>query len=286
MPRKPEKAERLSDIYIMDFCQLRLKFSVDFVHLIVHLSSPSQAKALSRKTNGLSIDTLSQDGTVFRVKVQDVNNTKQLWDVFESVRKGPNCKVLVEKFEISQDLFLPKGHSPNKAILANALTTIIQHVTAVEPDNARWTHSRKSKPYGGTVEEVSARFLEGWSLAIGNKDAGPIYQAAYVKTTDNGGESLPENQHRARFEVRFFFDNPIGLNEFERFNIAGAVEQHFKLWKTEPTRQQRGRASLKAKRTEKRLSPEFDDKQRKYLKRHTSQMLPADVPAVFNQDFW
>lgn len=266
----------------MDLTNFKVVFSVDFVHLNIHLSSPTQAKWISRIT-GLSVDPLNKENTQFRVKVQDVENYEQLENVFNSIQKSPECRAFVEKYEVSMDLRFKPNQRYNRHLLAQALTHLIRHIDPVEPNNARWTYPVRK--FGGTISDVTSNFSEGHHLAIGNRTLGPVYQAAYLKTSNNSGkEQLPEHLHSARFEVRYVFPREMPLEQFKFFDISSTVKEHFKLWGIAPTSRQQEKASLHTTRLATRLDPHFDDHSQKSLKRLADKFMPKDVPRSHYSD--
>lgn len=141
---------------------------------------------------------ITQDGTSFTIRLHDVRNAKDLkkiTDLLQSQYGASREAMTIEAIELSLDLYCGDGSA----------MVIKLHKAMQYPVDSRLLRTYKTKwtqrdiP---TAPHILYDLVEnGYNLAMGDHRSDELCVRIYFKRTDNGGQPLPVEQHRARIEV-------------------------------------------------------------------------------------
>lgn len=194
---------------------LDLRFTVD-PNLCIFYKDPkarSYIKAFITRNTGTrhyiakDESQITQDGMSFTIRLHDVQNKKDLKKITDLLQKQYGAKIelmMVEAIELSFDLY--GGDS--------SAVVIKLHKAMQYPQTARLFRVYKTK---GTQRDIPESMQElydllhgGYNIGVGDHRYDEFCVRLYFKRTDKGGQSLPQQQHRARIEItlkKSIFDN-------------------------------------------------------------------------------
>lgn len=158
--------------------------------------------------------------TYFQARFQDPESFAQVALALRE-RAGVTMEsgVFVRGIEVAVDFY---ARDNDRAKLAQITAHLAQMLKKpVDVDNRRFVKGKNERtPQGKVLKKATVdgaqgftldcmiqRFMDGWELVIGNHgnehhQASDAAQRLYVKDVDNNEQPLPQDQHRARCEIR------------------------------------------------------------------------------------
>lgn len=167
-----------------------------------------------------------QDGASFTIRLHDIENQKALRKITDLLREQYGCKVeemTVEAIELALDFY----NAPSSAFL------VALHKSLKYPKASSRMRIYKTKGTARGIPESVHELVEliedGFNIASGDHRFDELCTRAYLKRTDMNGKSLPEDQHRLRFEMTFkktFFERK--NLDCSLFNLPSLITHGFK----------------------------------------------------------
>lgn len=199
----------------MDYSRFRFVTVVDWVELEVRTIRPTQGMHLKNAgggafshAHGINPETgekydepvKNTTSTRFAIRIQAPERFASVTGALRviSERLDPAFAVAVRGMEVALDAYAKDGTSAEE--LAELAAHFLKGINRVSPDHPRaYRRTGETRAIASRRELVQA-LLEGFQIGIGSGD-GVRFQHGYVKTADSG-QALPDEQHRARIEIR------------------------------------------------------------------------------------
>lgn len=209
-----------------------------------------------------------QDGASFTIRLHDIENQKALRKITDLLREQYGCKVeemTVEAIELALDFY----NAPSSAFLV-ALHKFLKYPKA---SSRMRIYKTKGTARGipESVHELVELIEDGFNIASGDHRFDELCTRAYLKRTDMNGKSLPEDQHRLRFEMTF------KKTFFERKNLDCSL---FSL----PSLITHGFKQMQFTRLNKRASEDEKEQYRKCVKAFGQEWLLAPSCSCHKRD--
>jgi hypothetical protein len=199
----------------MDYSAFRFVAVVDFMQFEIQTAKPTNFWTI-KKRFGLDFVEPQNAGeggaaTVFRFKLQDPHCWHEVVLQLQAIAQefALVAPPIVTAIEVSFDAY---SNGAIREELVELTARLYKFQANVVSDNRRFEGSGKGVRDGegtlGGFDRVRRLLGSGRVIAIGHQrddkwgrwKADPESQRIYFKTTDRGGETLPDNQHRARIE--------------------------------------------------------------------------------------
>lgn len=209
-----------------------------------------------------------QDGASFTIRLHDIENQKALRKITDLLREQYGCKVeemTVEAIELALDFY----NAPSSAFL------VALHKSLKYPKASSRMRIYKTKGTARGIPESVHELVEliedGFNIASGDHRFDELCTRAYLKRTDMNGKSLPEDQHRLRFEMTFkktFFERK--NLDCSLFNLPSLITHGFK--------------QMQFTRLNKRASEDEKEQYRKCVKAFGQEWLLAPSCSCHKRD--
>lgn len=190
----------------MDYSGFRFRAVVDWIEFEIYTATPTNFHTL-RRAGAFSYIKAQNAGpggsaTIYRFKLHDPESWNDVLRMVSNLNaKFPFSQApTITVIEIAFDAYSKGKASPNA--LAELAANYYRHMIQPVSSNRRLYRDHKGsgkaipRQFPSLVRHVS----EGWQIGIGDKKA-EKYQHIYFKTVDQGGQVLPDIQHRARIEI-------------------------------------------------------------------------------------
>ncbi|UCV28414.1 hypothetical protein [Ferribacterium limneticum] len=197
----------------MDYSRFRFLAVVDWVELEVHTLKATQGKHLKAAgtfshAHGINPQTgekydervKNTTTTRFAIRIQAPERFAAITAALATIRDrlDPSYAIAVLGIEVALDAYAEEGTSPDE--LAEMTAHFLKGINLVSPDHPR-VYRRKGETRAiGSQRELIYALADGFQIGIGNGN-GDRFQHGYLKSKDNK-QDLPENEHRARIEIR------------------------------------------------------------------------------------
>ena len=219
----------------MDYSQFRIVAVVDWVELEVRTLKATQGMhlhtagvGLFSHAHGINPQTgekypENRKNTVttrFAIRIQAPARFASVTAALDAIqeRLDPSYAITVRGIEIALDAYAKDGTASEE--LAEMTSHFLKGINRVLPGHPRIYRRKNETRAIGSHRELIQALMDGFQIGIGNGN-GERYQHGYLKTTDNGQE-FPEDEHRARIEIRLQGDAcPVRtLEDLSTFDFA------------------------------------------------------------------
>ncbi|UCV22855.1 hypothetical protein [Ferribacterium limneticum] len=140
--------------------------------------------------------------TRFAVRIQAPERFVAIKSALDTIqdRLDPAAVIKVLGIEVALDAYAKKGVTVALEELAGMVSHFLKGINLVSSNHPRIYRLKNETRAIGSHRELIQALVEGFQIGIANGDA-DRFQHGYLKITDNGQE-LPEDQCRARLEIR------------------------------------------------------------------------------------
>ena len=199
----------------MDYSAFRFVAVVDFIEIEIHTAQKHLGGAIHNRLSilGFSHFTPVQANaggwdSTFRTRLYDLKTFAALQAKVASIQAEVpfSSPFTITRIEAAFDGYL-KDDMQNSAgadeLLAALAARMVYRIARPVSENRRIYRDYKGSPTAipRHFETLKRQMGDGWNVGIGNK-TDDQYQHGYLKTIDYNEKKLPQNLHRARFEIR------------------------------------------------------------------------------------